>query len=170
MPLNTYGHSLGPAAGVYEDVYSISPVTDTRAPHVIFFLLFSESLSLWFSLSIPSARPPRVAASAGRPWRWPAPPPRVAASSSPARPLSGSASSTPPSPPPPPPSAPPPLLLPLRGTSSSSSASASATSRTPRPLASRGPPRGPRSEVRSRGRGRGSKPPRASRSSASGRR
>ena len=50
MPLNTYGHSLGPAADVYEDVYFISPVTDMRAPHVIFFLLFSESLSLRFSL------------------------------------------------------------------------------------------------------------------------
>ena len=35
IPLNTYGHSLGPAAGVYEDVYFISPITDTRAPHVI---------------------------------------------------------------------------------------------------------------------------------------
>ena len=30
MPLNTYGHSLSPAVGVYEDVYFISPVTDTR--------------------------------------------------------------------------------------------------------------------------------------------
>ena len=45
MPLNTYGHSMGPAAGIYEDVYFISPVTDTQAPHVIFFFL-SSSLSL----------------------------------------------------------------------------------------------------------------------------
>ena len=45
MPLNTYGHSLSPAAGIYEDVYFISSVTDTRAPHVIFFFL-SSSLSL----------------------------------------------------------------------------------------------------------------------------
>ena len=44
MPLNTYGHSLGPAADVYEDVYFISPITDTRAPPVIFFFL-SSSLS-----------------------------------------------------------------------------------------------------------------------------
>ena len=46
MPLNTYGHSLGPAVGVYEDVYFISPITDTRAPHVIFFLFFSLRFSL----------------------------------------------------------------------------------------------------------------------------
>ena len=45
MPLNTYGHSLGPTAGVYEDVYFITPVTDTWAPHVIFFLLSSLSPS-----------------------------------------------------------------------------------------------------------------------------
>ena len=45
MSLNTYGHSLGPAAGVYEDVYFITPVTDTRALHIIFFLLFSLSPS-----------------------------------------------------------------------------------------------------------------------------
>ena len=45
MSLNTYGHSLGPAADVYEDVYFITPVTDTWAPHVIFFFLLSSSLS-----------------------------------------------------------------------------------------------------------------------------
>jgi len=49
MSLNTYGHSLDPAAGVYEDVYFITPVTDTRAPHVIFFFL-SSSLSPALSL------------------------------------------------------------------------------------------------------------------------
>ena len=45
MPLNTYGHSLGLAANVYEDVYFISLVTVTQAPHVIFFLLLLSSLS-----------------------------------------------------------------------------------------------------------------------------
>ncbi|XP_066323782.1 carboxylesterase 15-like [Miscanthus floridulus] len=33
--------SLGPAVGVYEDVYFITLVTDTRAPHAIFFFLLS---------------------------------------------------------------------------------------------------------------------------------
>jgi len=71
MPLNTYGHSLGPAAGVYEDVYFISPVTDTRAPYVIFFLLFSESLSPVLSL-----HPERQAAASPLPGlaRAPRPP------------------------------------------------------------------------------------------------
>ena len=42
MPQNTYKDDLGPAAGVYEYVYRIaalSPLTDTQAPHVIFFFL-----------------------------------------------------------------------------------------------------------------------------------
>ena len=68
MPLNMYGHSLGPAASIYKDVYFISPITDTWAPHVIFFFL-SLSLSLWLSLSIPT-RPRRalpVTAAAGEP-------------------------------------------------------------------------------------------------------
>ena len=45
MPLNTYGQNLGPAAGVYEDVYFISHVTDTRTPHAIFFFPLSSSPS-----------------------------------------------------------------------------------------------------------------------------
>ena len=55
MSLNTYGHSLDPAAGVYEDVYFITPVTNMRSPHVIFFLLSS--------LSIPTRPWPRRAAA-----------------------------------------------------------------------------------------------------------
>ena len=49
MPLNTYGHSLGPAADVYEDVYFISPVTDTW-PHMSSSSSSSPNLSLRFSL------------------------------------------------------------------------------------------------------------------------
>ena len=35
----------GPSCSVYEDVYFITPVTDTWAPHVIFFFLLSLSPS-----------------------------------------------------------------------------------------------------------------------------
>ena len=43
MPYNMYGHGLGPAADVYENVQPLSPVTDTWPPHVIFFFLPSSS-------------------------------------------------------------------------------------------------------------------------------
>ena len=67
MPQNTYGHGLGPAADVYEDVYfivaSLSPITNTWAAHVIFFFLLSSphlpllSVAMAMASSSSSTRP-----------------------------------------------------------------------------------------------------------------
>ena len=70
MPLNTYGHSLGPAADVYEDVNFIS-LSLTRGPYMSSYSSSSLNLSLRFSL-----HPERQAAASPLPGlaRAPRPP------------------------------------------------------------------------------------------------
>ena len=70
MPLNTYGDSLGPAAGVYTKTYTSSPPSLTRGPH-----LSSSSSSPHLSLLMGASKgcgrePPLAVCSTGGVEGW----------------------------------------------------------------------------------------------------